>query len=361
MKHRQPDSHDFDDRSHRDVRQIVGESAEIGLPRILINLGGLRRGGGLTHVAAFLPELVAHRPAKFSLYISRDLEEWASAFGECHSHDYPAGDWRLRVADQLAVRRLGRKHDVTLSVMNHGPIALGRPHLLWACNVLHFDSGSSRAGMVNNEFARRAMQTASEVIFPSESARSEGERWSRDSSHVLPHPFRGGLGRWSEPSKGSELRIFVPSTGNDHKNLALLPKLADLLIELGYRPRIGVTATSVPAHDAIVSLPRYQHSELAEVASRHDVALLPTFRESFSYPLLELAELGMPVAASDIGPHRELDSHAVLFDPLDAPAAARALLRARISENRTGSNRYMTPTLYSEAVWARIDNLLESS
>ena len=243
--------------------------------------------------------------------------------------------------------------------MNHGPIAVGKPHILWACNVLHFDQTSSAVGFINNQFARRAMQSANTVIFPSESARREGGRWAKGNAAVLPHPFRSDIGRWNAPSDTKDLRIFVPSTANAHKNLDLLPAVADELASRGFACEFGVTAEQLPNHGSVSTVPRYEHGDMAAVASRYDVAFLPTLRESYSYPLLELAHMGMPVAASDIGPHRELASHAVLFDPNDAVAGAQAILEARESSARDGSERFLSPDQYAKMVWSKVDESLE--
>ena len=57
--------------------------------------------------------------------------------------------------------------------------------------------------------------------------------------------------------------------------------------------------------------------------------LFPSFTEGFGLPLMEAAELGVPVIASDLDVFHEIvDDGALFLDPLDGPAWKAAIKNA---------------------------------
>ncbi len=336
--------------------------------RIFINLATLRRGGGLVHVSSFLPELVSQAACHIAAVVPAALQQWAEDLGiEVTTHDYPAGDPRLRLIDQWVARSAARSADVMLSPMNHGTIAPQCPHILWACNVLHFDRAGGVVRRTNDALARRAMRHADLVIFPSESARSEASTAGVQvkSSTVMLHPVRDHETGWRQSEGDGVLRVLVPSSSQPHKNLDLLPRVSRELAARGVAHQFHVTAQPPYIHSEpyISSIERYEPSDFPRVAKWYDACLLPTLRESYSYSLVEAEGAGIPLAASAIPVHVELARAAELFDANSASGAADALLAAtrrgghQRAISAAGSPTHSTPKGYASSVLEACDEL----
>lgn len=307
--------------------------------KILVNAATARVGGALTHLASFLPYLVeSGRDHTFTLVLPHESRHIARKLDlEIITHRHPAGSFRLRADfEQVEVRRLARKTDVLLSVVNNGPVATSCPQILWARNLLYFTKlPLGWAPRLNRWAALKTMNSAARVVFPTHAIRRAAENFGfHGQSVVLAHPLelRTIGGAWKRPSDHhGPIRILVPTSSDPHKNLALLPRVSANLTEKNVEHVIHVTAAGFelgPGAGRIVSIDRYALDRLASLAAGYDVALIPSLLESFSYSLLEMEALGLPIAASRIPAHQEVRARAELFDPMSPAAAAAAVLSA---------------------------------
>lgn len=342
--------------------------------RVIVNLSTMRRGGGLTHVSSFLPELVALRPdITFRALVSERSAELVASWGlEVVAHDVAPRSPRLRLQlDLLTMRRLARSADLMLSPMNHGTLRAGVPQILWACNALYF-GGAARSPIdsLNGALARWSMRTSDLVIYPSVTTRMAAESTGvRTPGLVLRHPVADDRPfapppRWSAPAP---LRVLVPSSNQVHKNLALLPRLSAELNRRGIEHEICVTTDFEGAEAApnVRIVERFQQDDLLDLRTRYDLVLIPSAIESYSYPLVEFELMGFPVAASDVGAHREIAHRARLFHPASAEAAADAVLAAAADgppetppDQEFDSPAFTRPQAYAEVVSAEIDRLV---
>jgi glycosyltransferase involved in cell wall biosynthesis len=107
--------------------------------------------------------------------------------------------------------------------------------------------------------------------------------------------------------------------------------------------------------------------KLYALFARADAFVYPSTFEGFGMPVLEALAAGLPTACSEIPPLREVAGEAaLLFDPLDGNALARALdritedepLRARLAQAGPERARFFT---WENAARRTLDVLLEAS
>lgn len=307
--------------------------------KILINASTARVGGALTHLTSFLPQLVAQGSDHlFTLVLPHESRALAQDLDlEVITHHHRAGSFRLRADfDQIDLRRLARRSDVLLSIVNNGPMAAPCPQVMWACNLLYFTPLPLMSKVRLNRWAAlKAMNSSARVVFPTRAILDAAEEFGyRGDGIVLAHPLDLDTigGAWQRSKADPDpLQILVPTSSDPHKNLAFLPAVSAALSERNVEHAIHVTAPgfeSAAGTGRVRSIARYSADGLGSLASEHDVALIPSLLESFSFPLLEMEALGLPVAASRIPAHQEVRLRARLFDPTSPAAAAEAVLGA---------------------------------
>ena len=290
----------------------------------------------MTHVSAFLPELLQLLPTAPTIFVPHELHDWAKELSDdVITHCVPEGSLKLAFTQQVTARWHSRKSDIVLSVMNTGPIGLSATHIIWACNVSHFVPSKAITGRLQNWTVLKAMNCCDLCIFPTKSAQQMAVTAGfRNSAAIIYHPMRSLNAHWKKPGNSDKLKIFVPASNNAHKNLTLLPEVSGVLTERGADHQINLTIDPPMADDGLWTSPsinfvgRYKSEQLEELASKHDVALIPSLLESYSYSLAELEEIGMPVAASNIPAHTEIARTASLFDPNSAVKAVDAIYEA---------------------------------
>ena len=336
--------------------------------KTFLNLATLRRGGGMTHINAFLPELINLLPVAPTIFVPDELQAWAKVHTDhVVTHTVPEGSIKLAFTQQMTARRHARGADVVLSVMNTGPIMLPVTQIIWACNVTHFTPGKKLTARIQNWTVLKAMDRCDICIFPSDSARQMAtEAGFRNDSKVFYHPMRARSGHWQKSNNTGTLKIFVPASNNAHKNLAIVPQVSRVLSDRGIDHEFNLTIDRSLAAEELQAQPhlrfigRYQPEQLVALISEHDVAFIPSLLESYSYSLAELEELGMPLAVSNIPVHTEISRNARLFDPKSSVDAADAIALA-IGQKQTGlpSTPFISePNEYATKVFALMQELL---
>ncbi len=318
----------------------------------------------------FLPAFLSSRPSA-SVSILAPLES-CDFLRELRvkviPHSIPPGSPLLRTyVDQILVNWHSRPNQAVLSLLNHGPILTGRPHILWARNELYFRKPTSASGYALSKMALAAMRTADCVIFPSISSRLSAERCGfHGEARVIGHPFEMPEPTNARRPQGPLTSIMVPTSPQAHKNLGVLRDVSTELSKLGIRHLIDVTAPQPHFTSELGGVRSVERFTDHQILTTYDCILLPSLVESFSYPLLEAQVLGIPVAASDIPAHRELGALAALFDPKDPAAAARAVtasIRAEPSDAaalRKNLRERHSPAKYATTIWQIIDETARS-
>lgn len=246
----------------------------------------------------------------------------------------PRGSLYLNVgqlgwAAPMAMGWLRDRPDVAPVVMLHDAIALETPH--W---MSRFNAASQRAML------RMSARHATGLITNSVHARDSVTRaLARHGGAVarqltLPLPLADGFVAEDAPDPALAQVPYYVICGaiEPRKNHALLLRLW---------PRVSgawLVIAGLPAHGAQPVLaaarqPRVLHAPGLSTAAlrvlmRHARALLmPSLAEGFGLPVQEALSLGVPVIASDIGPHREVaQGQATLLPASDEGAWLQALL-----------------------------------
>jgi hypothetical protein len=135
--------------------------------------------------------------------------------------------------------------------------------------------------------------------------------------------------------------FFYPSDGSHHKNHLRLFSSWRLLANSGNFPSLAVTLD--PCQDVallreikesvknsaarIVNLGRLNSSEVAEQYRNSKALIFPSVVESFGLPLVEAANLKLPILAPELDYVREVCEPSQTFDPYSSRSIAMAVLR----------------------------------
>jgi len=157
--------------------------------------------------------------------------------------------------------------------------------------------------------------------------------------------FRRELAALPARATGGHYSVLVPSSYYAHKNLESIPTVAQALrrsglrdftfgltLEAGGRPwqNILARATALGVESHIRTFGAVPHSRIAELYRQADAVFLPTLLECSTAVYPEAFLAGVPVVTSEMDFAHALCKDAALFvDPLDAEAAAAALVRVR--------------------------------
>ena len=196
---------------------------------------------------------------------------------------------------------------------------------------------------IERVWLRRALRT-SEVIVQTQTMADLVLRHLNRSARVLP--FRS-VARAATPSQppvpeeGQEpLDMLYVASGEPHKNHATLFDAWGLLADANQTPVLGVTLSRAasPALAAqadtlerrgarIDFLGPQPAAEMPMLYARARALVFPSHFESFGLPLLEAAEVGIPIIASERDYVRDVVRPRESFDPSSARSIARAVQR----------------------------------
>jgi glycosyltransferase involved in cell wall biosynthesis len=149
--------------------------------------------------------------------------------------------------------------------------------------------------------------------------------------------------------------IFCLSAPYIHKNLLLIPKVANLFKEK-YDLKFVVTIPSnLPLYDdfekickelkvsnMILNLGKISLSQCKEWYLKSSIVFVPTFLEVFSATFVEAMAMGVPIVASDRPFNRETCGNAALYFDPNSPDSAKECI------NKLISNLYLSQTLVNE-------------
>ena len=192
--------------------------------------------------------------------------------------------------------------------------------------------------------------TAAEVMeFLARIDRNNGRTFTRTATVVWPQ-FIADLmerapsgGDADEGNATSESPIVVVAGDEPRKNLVGALAAVGLATTGGDRPPIvvvGMAGHHVQVHHTAIGTglrpeeattsARLSDEDLFALLGRAHVVLIPSYDEGLSLPVIEAAESGSPVVASDIPAHRELLGAGAFLAPAgDLEALTRALTQVR--------------------------------
>ena len=257
-----------------------------------------------------------------------------------------------RLAAELKVRDVAMRSDIVLSFGNLPPMyRLKAVTVLFLQNRYLVDTAMSLCGFrlaarvrlsVERVWLKVRLRNADRVIVQTTTMATLFEkRFGRKSEVVgfnsqqterLPNEYLGT----------EKLHDFIyVSSGEPHKNHKALLEAWSLLSESGVMPSLGLTLsaednanllafvaeTNLQKCTKITNLGQISASEVTSAYRNSGALIFPSLGESFGLPLVEAAELGLPILASELDYVRDLVVPAETFDPCSPKSIARAVRR----------------------------------
>jgi glycosyltransferase involved in cell wall biosynthesis len=328
-----------------------------------VNAVGAVMGGAARHLGPFLTALADRRPHwQLAVWVSEGIDE-LSVPSRVQIRAVPrVGPARRVWWESVTLPRvLQSEHaDVVVNLTNSGPLRCSVPSVLYQRNPIWFDPAWVRRhgpgrfrfeAALRRRLAYAQMRSACVVVVPSRAMASYLGSWRGMTPQVrsrlvaVPHavdtvefPFVQRAWPPAQP-----LRLLSVSHGAPHKNQELLPALLRVLIDRGvdatleltvapqdapaYVERVRRLAVAHGVEDRFRLLGRVRH--VRDLYASSDLMVLPSFTESFGFPVVEAMASGLPVVASAIGSSIELlGEHGWFFPPDDPQAAADAVMAA---------------------------------
>lgn len=266
--------------------------------------------------------------------------------------------YRLTV-EQLLVPIIALRHGARRLVMfgNFPALLWWRPQTIFFHNTLYLDSSPASPRfrleqwlfrvLVRLKRPRVAVQTAAvarafQAFFGGVAA-----------VEVVGVP--APIGPADVPNRGREAadagrRLIYPAHPYPHKNHAFLARCAPALREAGFRVVLTIARDEAPpdlrdaadVFECVGTLPR---AELLQWYARCDGMVFPSSSESLGLPLLEAAQLGLPIVAPDLPYVRAAIDGQYEYPPERPDGFARALatLRADLDAGRARPARSAVP------------------
>lgn len=185
---------------------------------------------------------------------------------------------------------------------------------------------------------RKAMRKA-EVIVQTQTMAELVLRYLGQHARILPFRATGPATR-ARPDEDVSLDMLYVASGEPHKNHATLFEALGLLAEAGQTPVLGVTLDRATNPDlakladvvagkggCIQFLGPQPLSSMPALYARAGALVFPSYFESFGLPLLEAADAGLPIIASECDYVRDVVRPCETFDPHSARSIARAIQR----------------------------------
>lgn len=337
--------------------------------RLLIHAAGIACGGGLRHVTGFIPALaeeLARRRWRAWITLRAEVMEALplvdAAVELVGLRQSLAGSAAARLAiDQAWVPALAHRHraDVVVSLANFGPLAPGRPHVVFQTNATYFEpdlvtraSGKARVRIeLRRRFAAATMRRASVVVTPSESM-AQLVRAAEPGVAARCMSLLHGIDRLvftpaQRPAARRPFVFLVPGVAAPYKGLDVLIDALAILGAGDYVVRAfgnewdwpdGLAAARARAASTGVSAHLQISNEVAQgdmpaLYASADALIHPSQCESFGFTLLEALASALPVVATDLPVNREIAGDAALYCEARSPEALAGAMRRVLQED----------------------------
>jgi glycosyltransferase involved in cell wall biosynthesis len=140
--------------------------------------------------------------------------------------------------------------------------------------------------------------------------------------------------------QSKNVTLFYPADAVGHKNHVNIIKAWNLLWNQGCRPNLLLTlkqgevdnilrlgGSKLIWHNNIINLGQISRCEVLKQLSKSAALIFPSLTETFGLPLIEAANLGIPILASERDFVRDVCRPVETFDPLSPKSISRAVLR----------------------------------
>ncbi len=334
-------------------------SAEPSL-RVLVDGVSARLGGGATYLISQLNELARLPDLELAVHAVGDVaDELAAACPRATVAREPARPLPLRLAwEQVALQREARHCDVVYAPGNFALMACPRPQVLLLQNALVFGQAgrSARRLFPRRERARMALESAA--------ARASVRRATRviAVSWALADAVEADLGRLAKLSVlTSPAPTMTPAPPAAQAQAPAPPYVVAVAHDLPHKDWDGIVSAFLEATDlpplvlvggvdagrlrrlrsevevrapgrVTFTGPIDDRSSLADLYAHASCCVAHSHVEATGLTGLEALSLGIPVAAADLGAHREALGDAAVYYPADRPGELAAAVRRAMSD-----------------------------
>jgi len=190
-------------------------------------------------------------------------------------------------------------------------------------------------------WSRGLQSRCSRYIVQTRSMADVVKRWQKRAVPVTIAPFTDDIVPVALSNSIKHFDFVYVASGEAHKNHLTLIEAWRLLADTGVRPTLALTvdARSNPqlcrhlaryATEyglAVTNLGQLPRSEIAALYRAAGALIYPSTTESFGLPLVEAAQLGLPILAAELDYVRDLVEPIETFDPASPLSISRAVLR----------------------------------
>ncbi len=318
-------------------------------PRFILYAPGIHTGGGLALLTALLTSAQIDSPSTTLLLDARALAHGQPTGRAVTIPIRPSIAGRLKAERQL--QRLARPDDTLLCLHSLPPLLPTRARTLcFVQNILHLGGHTLRDYPLKTRLRLQAERLIGRLLrsrvdtylVQTRSMADRLRQWHGANPHIRIAPFVPPLadaGAPGEPEAGLTDFVYV-ADGLPHKNHLHLVAAWVLLADAGIRPRLTLTLTQRDARlrDRILTLSREHqlnidirgalpHDEVCALYRASGALIYPSYAESLGLPLLEAAQFGVPIIASERDYVRDVCRPTETFDPDSPRSIARAVRR----------------------------------
>ena len=335
------------------------------MSRVLINAANLRTGGALQVAASFLDELVALQADAGAVgshpWLADGLEVAASpqVLANCAPTTLSKLPHTVRSAT-LDLRAPARgRYDVSFTIFGPEYVPINARHRIVGFadgTSLHPEflpraTGAARLRQIARLTASRASfhTTGHVVVEAPHVARDLERRWGIPSKRisVIPNSYNAIFDQpdswepvtWPAAKNGTADVCYV-TRATPHKNMDILGRVGDIMLERGTPVRFVLTLTDAEWEGLAASTRRHSVTlgavsvqQLPNVYAACDASIFPSLLESSSVMPLEAMVTRTPLVASDRDFVRDVCGDVPWYaDPDDAESFSRAL-KAALTES----------------------------
>lgn len=331
----------------------------MSLSRLFIHATNVHNGGGKTLLIALLAAL----PSQIATVLSVDKRmELAERLVESNKLSIKAVKptvWqRLRAEYWLAA--VAKQHDVVLCFGNLPPLLPVRSrvivfvqnrYLVESVNLSHLPVGTRLRLLIERRWLKLRIACVDVFIVQTPSMQRLLQAQTDRPVHILPFVsdareyMRNAEINLHHLSSRANQKIasdfLYVASGEAHKNHHRLIEAWCLLASEGIFPSLVLTldmqqspqlltwiGEQTAKYDLrIVNRGALPHAEVVSLYSQCGALIYPSIFESFGLPLIEAAQAGLPILASELDYVRDVIDAVESFDPLSAISIARSVKR----------------------------------
>lgn len=190
-------------------------------------------------------------------------------------------------------------------------------------------------------WSRGLQSHCSRYIVQTPSMANAVKRWLKRALPISITPFADNIVPAALPNVMEHFDFVYVASGEAHKNHLTLIEAWRLLADAGVKPTLALTldarinpilcrhlASYAAEYGlAVTNLGQLDRSEISALYRAAGALIYPSTAESFGLPLVEAAQLGLPILASELDYVRDVVYPIETFDPASPLSISRAVLR----------------------------------